>query len=262
MIWKRGWLQAVMLLLSGLLSACNLWGTSMKATEFFETEQVRLLEAIQKGDESLARRILENEDVKLNARGKDDITPLFWLMMQKDHEAVERALKLGADPNLKAGNGHNPVTFMAGGNDPEMLQLLLEHGGDPNSKDADGEPALFSAIGQERWENIKTLLEYGADPNLTDGPNRSSAHYAAMLNKFEIVHFLIERGADYTNRNDAGGDIAWIIHEGLTENLINPDFPSYEWALKVKKQLQERGVEFPPPSPEEIREQWKQEGKL
>lgn len=229
----------------------------MKATEFFESKEVKLLEAIQKGDKDRAREMLEDENVTLNTRGKDDITPLFWLMMQKDQRAVERALTLGADPNLMAGNGHNPVTFMAGGNDPEMLRLLLEYGGDPNSKDADGEPALFSAIGQERWENIKILLEYDANPDLTDGPNRTSVQYAGYLNKFEVVHYLIEHGADYTNYDSVGSDIAWEIHNGLSKDLLNPDFPAYEWALKVKKQLEGRGVEFPPPSPKEIQEKRK-----
>ncbi|WP_158223000.1 ankyrin repeat domain-containing protein [Halovibrio salipaludis] len=234
----------------------------MKATEFFKPEQVKLLEAIQKGNETRARQMLEDGDVALNTRGKDDITPLFWLMMQKNHQAVERALRLGADPNQMAGNGHSPVTFIAGGNDTDMLRLLLEHDGDPNSKDADGEPALFSAIGHDRWENIKLLLKYGAKPDLTDNSNNTSLQYAAYLNKYEIVHYLIQQGSDYRERNDAGSNISWVIHDRLSNDLINPESSAYEWAQKVKKQLQERGVEFPPPSPEEIREQrGKNQGK-
>ena len=251
----RNWFKVATLLVSGLLTACNLWGSNMKAKEFFEPEQVKLLDAIQEGKETRARQMLENGDVALNTRGKDDITPLFWLMMQKDHQAVERALQLGADPNQMAGNGHSPVTFMAGGNDTDMLQLLLEHNGDPNSKNADGEPALFSAIGHERWKNIKMLLEYGADPDLTDDTDTTSVQYAGYLNKFEIAHYLIEQGADYTHRDSVGSSIAWEIHNGLEKGILNPEFPAHEWALKVKKQLQEHGVEFPPPSPEEVREQ-------
>ncbi|MFO7786810.1 MAG: ankyrin repeat domain-containing protein [Halospina sp.] len=227
----------------------------MKATEFFEPEQVKLLEAIQQGNEPRARQMLEDGDVALNTRGKDDITPLFWLMMQKDHQAVERALRLGADPNQMAGNGHTPVSFMAGGNDTDMLRVLLEYDGNPNSRDADGQPALFSAIGHERWDNLKMLLEYGADPDQTDNTDTTSVQYAGYLNKFEIAHYLIEEGADYTHRDSVGSSIAWEIHDGLEQGILNPEFPAHEWAKKVKKQLQERGVEFPPPSPAEIREQ-------
>lgn len=251
----RNWLKAATLLVSGLLTACNLWGSNMKATEFFDPEQIKLLEAIQKGNEIRARQMLDDSDAALNTRGKDDITPLFWLMMQKDHRAVERALQLGADPNQMAGNGHTPVSFMAGGNDTDMLRVLLEHDGNPNSRDADGQPALFSAIGHGRWDNLKMLLEYGADPDQTDNTDTTSVQYAGYLNKFEIAHYLIEEGADYTHRDSVGSSIAWEIHDGLEKGILNPEFPAYEWALKVKKQLQERGVEFPPPSPEEIREQ-------
>lgn len=261
MAGTKGWLKTATLLVSGMLSACNLWGTNMKAEEFFNPKQVALLTAIQHGEKEKALNILDREDITLNMHGKEGITPLFWLIMEQDHKAIELALELGADPNFQSSEGRYPVATIAGGNDDRMLELLLQHGADPNVRDLDGKPALFGAIGQERWSHIKMLLEYGADPNLTDGPNRNSAHYAAMINKFEIAHFLIEKGADPKNRNDAGGDIAWVIHEGLSENLLNPEFPAYDWALKVKEQLQERGVEFPPPSPQEVRRKWEREGR-
>jgi hypothetical protein len=245
------------LLLAGLLSACSFAGGNMKASEFFTPEQVELLEAIQDGDRARAQALLD-KGLTLDFYGEENITPLFWLIMQRDNRAVELALELGADPNFATPMGRTPVATVAGGIDDEVLRLLLEHGGDPNAKDADGKPALFGAIGQERWSHIKMLLEFGADMNLTDGPNRNSAHYAAFLNKFEIVHYLIEKGVDYTNRNAAGGDIAWIVHEGLSENLLSPEYEAYGWALKVKQQLINRGVEFPPPSPKEVRANWAQ----
>jgi len=58
---------------------------------------------------------------------------------------------------------------------------------------------------------------------------------------------------DYTARDEAGADIAWNVHHGLSKNLLSPEFPAYGWALKVKQQLLDRGVKFPPPSPREIR---------
>jgi len=73
-----------------------------------------------------------------------------------------------------------------------------------------------------------------------------------------MVHYLIEQGVDYTVRDASHGDIAWNIHESLSENLLNPESPACDWALKVKQQLIDRGVRFPPLSPREVR--WK-EGK-
>lgn len=224
----------------------------MEANDFFEPRQVELLEAIQRGEKAKARSLLE-ENLALNTRGNDGITPLFWLIMQKDHEAVELALELGADPNFPDDNGDTPVTMMAGGDDNRMLTLLLKHGGAPNSTNRNGKPALFGAISQERWDNLKTLLEYGADADVTDRTGKTSVQYAAVLNQFEVAHYLIEHGADYRKRDSTGGDVAWEIHDKLENNLLNPEADAYDWALKVKEQLQDRGVEFPPPSPREVR---------
>jgi len=232
----------------------------MKASEFFTPEQVKLLSAIQKGERANAEAMLQG-GINLNVHGEEGITPLFWLITQKDHKAIQLALELGADPNLSDPGGDSPVTFVAGGNDDELLRLLLKYGGDPNSTDRNGYPALFGAIGHDRWSQIEMLLEYGADLNFTDRSNRTSAHYAAFLNKFEIVHYLIDKGTDYTNRNTAGGDIAWLVHDRLSRNMLDPAFPGYEWALKVKEQLKNKGVQFPPPSPKEIREQRAQQGQ-
>ncbi|MEQ6886677.1 ankyrin repeat domain-containing protein [Salicola sp. Rm-C-2C1-2] len=176
-------------------------------------------------------------------------------------EYQKLALKLGADPNFPDDSGDTPVTMMAGGNDNEILRLLLEHGGDPNGTNRNGQPALFDAISEERWDNIKTLLGYGADPDLTDKTGTTSARYAARLNQFEIANYLISQGADPLQRDQVGADIAWTIHKRLKRDLIDPKSETYKWAQKVKQQLEERGVEFPPSSPEEVRERWGREGK-
>jgi len=102
------------------------------------------------------------------------------------------------------------------------------------------------------------LLRFGTDINLTDRSNRNAALYGAGINRYEIVYFLIEQGVDYAVRGSSRADIAWDLYDKLSENLLNPKYPAYGWALKVKQQLIDRGVKFPPLSPREVR--WK-EGK-
>ncbi len=228
----------------------------MKLTDFFRPGMVELIRAIEKGDETRARKYLKG--VSLNMHGDEGITPLLWLIMQKDKDAMRLAIKLGADPDFTNPNGDGPVTMMAGGNDDEMLLILLEGGGDPNAVDSDGHPAMFGAVANDRLEQIKMLLRFGADINLTDRSGANSALYASDINRYEMLHYLIEQGADYTVRDASRGDIAWNVHEGLSEGLLSPEYPAYGWALKVKQQLIDRGVKFPPLSPREVR--WK-EGK-
>jgi len=244
-------------LLLGVLVSCGLTGKPMKLTDFFKPDMVELIHIIEKGDEDKARVLIE-QGLSLNVHGDEGITPLLWLIMQKDKPGMRLAIKLGADPDFERPNGDTAITMTAGGNDDELLLILLEGGGDANAVDSDGHPSMFAAVAEERIEQIKMLMRFGADINLTDRSGANSALYASDINRYEMVHYLIRQGADYTVRDASRGDIAWNVHEGLSENLLSPEYPAYGWALKVKQQLIDRGVKFPPLSPREVR--WK-EGK-
>jgi len=244
-------------LLIGVLSGCGQAGNTMKITDFFESDMVELITAIEKGDETKARALIEN-GLSLNVHGNEGITPLFWLTMKLNKSGMRLAIKLGADPDFADPDGDTPITMVAGGNDDEMLLILLEGGANPNTIDSDGHPTMFEAVREERLDQIKMLIRFGANINLMDRSGANSALYGSDINRYEMVHYLIEQGVDYTVRDATRGDIAWNVHEGLSKNLLSPEFPAYGWAVKVKQQLIDRGVEFPPPSPREVR--W-QEGK-
>ncbi|UCZ76009.1 hypothetical protein LHK94_03110 [Dickeya zeae] len=234
-----------------LLTACQAGGRSMQASELFQPPMATLLQTIRKGDETEALRQLA-QGLNLNIHGKEGITPLLWLVMEKDKSATQLALKLGADPNFCAGNGNNAVNMVAGAKSPEWLKMMLDAGGDPNSMDANKSPVLFSAINESRWDDIKLLVERGADLNLEDAQKRNSALYAAYINEYETVYWLIEHGAKVDTYSATGGSLAWRVHDSLS--IVANNSPNYSWLLKVKQQLQQRGIKFPPLSPEEVRE--------
>lgn len=94
-------LSVLMIALLSLLSGCKFEGKDMKADLFFDAKMVSLLHAIQRKDSAAAKARLA-QGVELNVRGEEGITPLLWLIMQKDLSAVELALQLGADPNFPA----------------------------------------------------------------------------------------------------------------------------------------------------------------
>ncbi|WJM85388.1 ankyrin repeat domain-containing protein [Dickeya chrysanthemi] len=234
-----------------LLTACQAGGRSMQASEFFKPPMVNVLSSIQKGDEAAARQQLA-QGVNLNVLGAEGITPLLWLMMQQDQAGARLALKLGADPNFRTGTGTTAVNMAAGAKSPEWLKMMLDAGGDPNSMDANKSPVLFSAINESRWENINLLVERGADLNLEDAQKRNSALYAAYINEYETVCWLIEHGAKVDTYSATGGSLAWRVHDSLS--IVANNSPNYSWLLKVKQQLQQRGIQFPPLSPAEVRE--------
>lgn len=259
MIWLSR-LKVLCVGVLGLLSACQVGGKSMQASEFFPAPVVKVLDAIQRGDEAAARRQIE-QGVNLNIQGEEGLTPLLWLVYEtKDYRAVKLALKVGADPNYKNGFGENIVSSVAGSKYPELLEVALDAGGDPNSLGENGVPAIFNAIGEARWADIKLLVERGADLNLTDGPGSNSALYGAYINQYEVVYWLLQHGADYRMRDSGGSDLAFSVEDSLS--LMDKSSPQYPWALKVKQFLVDKGIKFPPLTPAEVRERWAKGEKI
>lgn len=100
----------------------------MKADLFFDAKMVSLLGAIQRKDSAAAKAMLA-QGVELNVRGEEGITPLLWLIMQKDFSAIELALQLGADANFPAMITINregpkpaqPLAIIAGDGDNQLV---------------------------------------------------------------------------------------------------------------------------------------------
>ncbi|WDE12321.1 ankyrin repeat domain-containing protein [Thalassomonas haliotis] len=239
----------------GFIAGCNM-GNKMKAEEFFTPEMVLLLKTIKQGDEDKAR-VMINDGLKLNSHGNEGITPLFWLMLDKDLQAIELALALGADPNFTSPDGRHPVASIVGESDDDILALLLKFGGDANALDLDGEPAIFSSIGADNWQQINMLLDAGADLNKTNKSAENSILHAAYLNKFEIIYKFKELGGNFHQPSGGGVTLAWQIHDKLSRNMLNPEYEAYGWAIKTKDFLIEKGIKFPPLSPEQVRERVK-----
>ena len=66
----------------------------MNAEQYFAPAVVELLDSIQRGDKTTAKALLDS-GVALNSHGNEGVTPLLWLITQKDQQAVELALTLG-----------------------------------------------------------------------------------------------------------------------------------------------------------------------
>ncbi|MCG8707621.1 hypothetical protein JHU04_000810 [Brenneria sp. 4F2] len=249
---KWGWI-----FIASLLTACTLGGRSMDAKALFDPATAALLENIYRGNELKAREALAR-GVKLNVQGKEGVTPLQWLILEtRDQKAVVLGLTLGADPNFKNGNGTAAVNMVSGFEDPNWLRIILDAGGDPNLLGGGGQPPIFGAINEERWDNLNLLLARGADINLQDKMNMNSALYAAYLNQYEVVYWLLEHGAKIDTYDKVGVSLAWNVYD--SESIMSKDAPQRPWLMKVKQALEQKGIRFPPTSPQEVRARWEEE---
>ena len=238
----------------------------MKAELFFDTKMVELLHAIQRQDTASAKSMLA-QGIDLNIRGDEGITPLLWLIMQKNTDAVELALQLGADANFPAMVSINrdgpkpaqPLAIIAGDGDNKLFSLLLKYGASPDSRDeSTGQPAIFGTIGHDNWQQFNLLLEYGVDINATDNSKRNAALYAASLLKYDFVIKMLELGIEYNIPNKGGVTLAHAIETLFDINRRNPNYKLSTEVHTAKKMLEDKGISFPPPTPKEIRAQHNQ----
>lgn len=254
---------SITLFLIFALSACSTQGFTMKPSDYFTPEYVKLIKLIQRGKKEQAQALID-QGLPLDIYGEYGITPLFWFIAKNNLAATELTLELGADPNLPEKQyGDTPLSSVVGGKTKYdvWVKLLLEYGADPNTVDHNGQPPIFAAVSGETRSQIDLLLNYNADVNLQDRAGRNAALYAAFLNNYALVYYLIEQGADSRNYSQSGADIAWRINHALHLPRIKVPSENYDWAMKVKAHLESQGVQFPPPSPAEVRAQWKKEGR-
>ena len=256
-------LPILVIVLIVLMSSWKSEGNTMKADLFFNADTVQLLHAIQAKNTATAKSMI-GQGAQLNTRGEEGITPLLWLIMQKDPAAVELALQLGADANFPAMVSINregpkpaaPLAIIAGDGDDKIFSLLLQYGANPNAKnEATGHPAIFGTIGHDNWQQLNLLLQHGVDVNVTDRSNSNSALYAADLGKYDFVYKLLNEGASGSTPSTTGASVAWRVHLAIEKNTKNPAFKISKDTLATKELLIKQGVEFPPLSPKEVREQ-------
>jgi len=187
---------AAVLLMPSCASAQEMSAAGKSAQEIFQDGKVvLLLQAVRDGDVAKAR-LLVAQGANINASGYEGVTPLIWMLYQRDYKAMESLLNLGADPNQRMGkDGEAPVWFAAGGGQLQALSLLLDHGGDPNSLGR-RETALVIALEDSHKDCAELLLRHGADINWHLDFN--SAIDAPLVNgRFDQVIWLLVHGYTY-----------------------------------------------------------------
>lgn len=184
-------------------SANELVLSGKAAQDAFKNEGVVwLLEAVIKGDKSEAKSLIAN-GVNINAVGEGGVTPLLWMELNRDVNAVGLLLDLGADPDKyiqrppgESGFGP-PVWMAAGAGQREILEVLLAHGGNPNLIFGTDTP-LMMAVQESHLDCAELLLSHGADINLPVGP------VTALTETMIHAQFA---------------DAVWVLNHGFSRDL-------------------------------------------
>ena len=154
-------------------------------------------------------------------------------------EAMERALKGGADPNLKPGFNkdtadRNWLMHAARFGYPKLVTVLLRHNANVDAVDASGKTALIHALEKantsgdgELLANLLTctelMLANNANVNAADADGTTALMHAAMLTSspahaLKFVELLLARNANVNAANALGKTaLMYVVHKaGMT----------------------------------------------
>ena len=166
----------------------------------------------------------------INARNKNNVSPIHLACISDKPDCVKELLKNGADVNGACIEIHSPLSsdsspenfdkqmidhldpkvMKTGGNplhwakSPQCMEPLIEMGCNINAKNFQGETVLYVMVSRNKLPCVVTLLSYGADVN-AKGPNGSSPlHIAVRSGDVTLVQALVVFGAKINIENQAG----------------------------------------------------------
>ena len=221
---------------------------SVSSRWLFPDKHARALaQAAVSGDtNAIDKAIAKGADI--NYTGRDEITPLGWVLAKGNKVGFEYLLKKGADPNVRFGKRDTLLTMAIDKDDPFFLEIALKYGADPNQqvKTSIGKISLLyytTTTLRADPDMVRALVKYGAKAN----PSEDVVSTCARGNSYENAYMLLQAGLSFpTNRK------RYKLIERLENRGVHPDDPEYVWRDKVVTFLHERGIEVTP-------KEWKRE---
>ncbi|WP_282773815.1 ankyrin repeat domain-containing protein [Phaeodactylibacter xiamenensis] len=207
----------------------------LNPSRFFSGKYLELAKAISSEDLVKIRKLAK--EVPLDFIAEENMTLLFWTIVEKSPKALNALLIAGADPNLYVDKQGSAVNFTCALEDTNYIKLLLTYGGNPNAMMTNGQPLTIFAALHSKWQNVNILLEHGADINAKDSNGNTVAMLYASLNDFKEVYSLIKLGAEITVQNENKVSLL----NRITRASPIKETDSYKWLQKVKQLLQTMG---------------------
>ena len=239
---RRCVLVALALLGLPTYGGCEMKIAGETAKDYFgATPEAELAAAAAEGRTEAVKR-LAGQGAKVNAAGKQNMTPLVWALTARNSGGMRALLEAGANPNQPVGSElqFHPVWLAAGQDNPDQLAVLLAFKGDPNAfhKGADYVPLSRA---KTKLANVRLLVEAGADINATDSIGNPFVLDAASLAQYDIVVYALEKG--FTQNLPL---LSWEINDRRPDGRA-PLPPELEpKRVKVMEMLRRMGINPPP----------------
>ncbi|WAR26671.1 ANR10-like protein [Mya arenaria] len=179
-----------------------------------EAMAISLLEAIKKGDDETAKRILRHRlysNIERQGPRKDG-TPLFWCCCRGDFELARLLLLHGAEVNRPTAWGASPLHAAADHNQPDVILLLIEFGANVNQQTNNGDTPCHLAAYRGYKECVRNLIQNGADVSLRNSRRHTPIQEAYIRGHTEIYTYLlnVQKLENAIDRTEWNGSLAQI----------------------------------------------------
>lgn len=243
-----GWIALCLML---MVQGCK-QNMDLKPDNYFSGQQLTLARAIENGNIDDVLKLAPETD--LNKPGKEDMTLLFWAVMNSinDKKTTEHLkiitvlVKAGADPlQPRPNGGSSPAQFVLKADSNVWIKAMLDGGLSPNAKDKTfGEPIIFQTIEAKNIETLQAMLDKGSNIDVTDSLGKTLLIDALDYSAYDHVLFLLERGANSEIKADSG----WTMGNQLQLELDSAEKDSkvYKNLNKIKDALIQHGGKWPP----------------
>ena len=156
-------------------------------------------------------KLIKKHDV--NARDKEEQTPLHIAAQKDNAPAVQLLLKHGANCNAQDMNGWSPLHCAADGGHFVVCELLLQQSGIKITPNKDGNGPLVYLVRQKLagdvnlytfFNVLNLMIEKGVDVNATNRYGEGPLHSACLRGNIHAIRFLIQNGANINMLNSLG----------------------------------------------------------
>src|SRR6266702_1196685 len=177
------------------------------------------------GPNSRVAQVLFDNGAKVNAVNIHGQNVLHLLSQSSSYfgpnerEFAQLLLERDVDVNARDKNQATPLHLASYYGHDDIAEVLLDHGARANAEDIRGRTPLHQVLlgyhdyqgsSVRSWFRIRyshlaqRLLEGGADMNAQNKNNESPLHLASSLRLLEMAQFLLEHGADLNVKNSEG----------------------------------------------------------
>ena len=146
-----------------------------------------LIVAVREASLKAALTLLEYQKVNVEARTRQDESPLMLAALRGLTDLCRRLITLGADVNKP---GWTPLHYAATSGHLATMDLLLDEHAYIDAPSPNGTTPLMMAAHYGTAPAVKLLLGAGADPTLKNEQGLSAIDFAQRANRTEAVDLI------------------------------------------------------------------------